>query len=304
VVVRTADETRELALLTIVMVVVVTMFAIAGAMMVIETGDLASAVGTAVMVGLVMALIQARRQLMLGRSQRAVVLLVVSVLAWVLVSAPIPPPVPAIAAAPIMAVAFALSFLDGRRLKGALVAAWVVAVITAVVVEFTPASPNLPPALAAALRVGGFAAIVGMVGLVLYRHRARLEQAVTRAQVAGEALRDSEARYRTVVEGVREVIFRIDADGRWSLLNRAWEELTGHPVAESLGRPITDFIHPDDRETHAELARQIANGGWDEYTHELRFVGQDGKDIWVEAHTRPIDKSTGVFSGSPGRSPT
>ncbi|HEX4897043.1 MAG TPA: EAL domain-containing protein [Candidatus Limnocylindrales bacterium] len=297
---RTADETRELALLTIVMAVVVTMFAIAGVIMVIQTGDLASAVGASVLVGLVIALIQARRQLMLGRSQRAVVLLVVSVLVFVLMSAPIPPPVPAIAAAPIMAVAFALSFLDGRRLKGALVAAWVVAVVTAVVVEFTPASPDLPPAMAAGLRVGAFAGIVGLVGLVLYRHRARLELAVARAQAAGEALSNSETRYRTVVEGVREVIFRIDGDGRWALLNRAWEELTGYPVAESLGRPITDFIHPDDREIHAELARQIANGGWDEYTDELRFVGRDGKDIWVEAHTRPIDTSMGEFSGISG----
>jgi len=297
---RTAQETQELGRLAIVMAVIVLLFAISGAVIVIQTGDLASAAGAAVMLGLAVALIQARRQLMLGRSQRAVVLLVVSVLAGVLASAPIPPPVPALAAAPIMAVAFALSFLDGRRLKVALFAAWAVAVITAVIMEFTPVSPDLPAEVAAALRVGAFAGIVGLVGLVLYRHRARLELAVARAQAAVEALRDSETRYRTVVEGVREVIFRIDVDGRWSLLNRAWEELTGHPVAESLGRPITDFIHADDRETHAELARQIAHGGWDEYTHELRFVGRDGKDIWVEAHTRPIDRSKGEFSGISG----
>jgi diguanylate cyclase (GGDEF)-like protein/PAS domain S-box-containing protein len=300
VVVRTTDETRELALLTIVMTVVVTMFAITGAVIVIQTGDLASAAGAAIMLGLAVALIQARRQLMLGRSQRAVVLLVVSVLAGVLASAPIPPPVPALAAAPIMAVAFALSFLDGRRLKVALFAAWAVAVITAVIMEFTPVSPDLPVEVAAALRVGGFAGIVGLVGFVLYRHRARLELAVARAQAAGEALRDSETRYRTVVEGAREVIFRIDGDGRWALLNRAWEELTGHPVAESLGRPITDFIHPDDREIHADLARQLVKGGWDEYTHELRFVSKEGKDIWVEAHTRPLNDDAGLLASISG----
>jgi diguanylate cyclase (GGDEF)-like protein/PAS domain S-box-containing protein len=297
---RTADETREVARLAAVMVALTLLFAVAGAVMVAQTGDLASVAGVAVMVGFAVAFIQARRQLMLGRSQRAVVLLVVSVLAFVLVSAPIPPPVPALAAAPIMAVAFALSFLDGRRLKAALLAAWVVAVITAVVIEFTPSSPDLPPVLAAGLRVGGFAAIVGMVGFVLYRHRARLELAVARAQLAGEALGDSESRYRLVVEGVREVIFRVDAEGRFALLNRAWEELTGYRVAESLGRPITDFIHPDDKELHGDLARRVAGGGWDYFTHELRFVGKEGREIWVEAHTRPLDDEAGKLAGVSG----
>ena len=152
-----ADDARELARLAVAMAAVVMVFAIAGVGMVIETHDPASAAGAVVMAALAVALIHARRQLLVGRSQRAVVLLVTSVLAAVLVSAPIPPPVPALAAAPIMAVAFALSFLDGRRLKVALIAAWVVAVVTAVIIEFTPASPDLPAEFAAILRVGAFA---------------------------------------------------------------------------------------------------------------------------------------------------
>ena len=199
------EETRELARLAVAMAAIVMIFAVAGVFMVLETGDVASAAGAVTMAALAVALIHARRQLLAGRSQRAVMLLVTSVLAGVLVSAPIPPPVPALAAAPIMAVAFALSFLSGRRLKGALIAAWIVAVITAVIMEFTPASPDLPPEFAAILRVGGLAAVVGLVGLVLFRHRRRLDHAMTRAQTADEALRDSEARYRTVVEAVREI---------------------------------------------------------------------------------------------------
>ena len=225
-----ADETRELARLVAALVGVMLLFALAGVAIVLETGDPASVAGTAVMVGLAGLLFHGRRQLLRGHGGRAAVLLVAIVLVFVLVSAPIPPPVPAIAAAPIMAVAFALSFLHGRRLMAALVAAFFVSIAAAIMVELTPPSPDLPPEIAVLLRVGAMAAVTGLVGLVLYRHRARLELAVTRAQAAGDALRDSEARYRTVVEDVREVIFRIDGNGRWMLLNRAWEELTGHPV--------------------------------------------------------------------------
>ena len=295
-----ADETRELARLAVTMAAIVMIFAVAGVFMVFETGDVASAAGAVTMAALAVALIHARRQLLAGRSQRAVMLLVASVLAGVLVSAPIPPPVPALAAAPIMAVAFALSFLHGRRLKGALIAAWLVSVATAVIIEFTPASPDLPAEFAAILRVGGVAAVVGLVGLVLFRHRRRLEHAVIRAETASEALRASEARYRTVVEGVREVIFRVDAEGRWALLNQAWEELTGHPVADSVGRPIIECIHPDDREAHADLAHSIVQGKLEDYRHELRVVGKHGTDIWVEAHAQRILDDDGAFAGMSG----
>jgi diguanylate cyclase (GGDEF)-like protein/PAS domain S-box-containing protein len=278
----------------------VLLFAISGVMIFIETGDMASAAGATVLAVLGLILVHARRQLLSGRSQRAVTLLVISLLAAVLVLAPIPPPTPAIAAAPIMAVAFALSFLHGRRLKAALIGAWVVAVVAAVVIEFTPTSPDMPVEFAAGLRVGTLAAIVGFVGLVLFRHRRRLELATTRAQVAAERHRESEERYRSVVEGVREVICRIDGNGRWAFLNHAWEELTGYPVAESIGREITEFIPLDDQEAYAEVARSVVVGGLDEYRNELRLVARDGTDIWIEAHGRRILDSDGTFAGISG----
>jgi diguanylate cyclase (GGDEF)-like protein len=295
-----AEETRELARLVAAMVGVMLLFSLAGVAIVLETGDPASVAGTAVMASLVVLLIQGRRQLLRGHGGRAAMLLVGIMLIFVLVSAPIPPPVPALGAAPIMAVAFALSFLHGRRLTVALVAAFLVSIAAAIMVEMTPASPDLPAEVAVLLRVGSMAAITGLVGLVLYRHRARLELAVTRAASAGEALRDSEARYRTVVEDVREVIFRIDGEGRWTLLNRAWEELTGHPVAISLGRPMLEFVHPADRENHADLVRPTAAGVMNAYRHELRVPGADGTTIWVEVHARPLHDEAGSYVGMSG----
>ena len=282
------DETREVARLAVAIAVVLLLFALLSVVIVIQTGDVATAVGGAVQIVLVIALLYGRHELINGRTQRGITLLVVATLAVCIVLAVIPPPVPALAAGPIMSVAFALSFLRGRRLKVALVAAWVVSVGTAVIVEFTPTSPDMPPEVAAAERVITFAAVVGLVGFVLYRHRLRLERAVTLAKATGEALRASEARYRTVVESVREVIFRIDDEGRWAFLNQAWEDLMGHSVAVSVGRPVLDFIHADDRARHVALAQLVAKGELAEYSHELRLVSQGGAAIWVEVHGRPI----------------
>ena len=297
---RVTNETRDMARLTGVMAAVVFLFAVTSVVVVLQTGDRASAMSGVTQVAIVALLLYSRRQLVGGYAQRGVAVLIGTTLVACLAIATIPPPVPALAAGPILAVAFALSFLAGRRLKVALVAAWAVSTAIAVIVEFTPASPELPPEVAAFWRITTFAAIVGLVGVILFRHRRRLEQALTSAHTAGESLRDSEARYRTVVEGVREVIFRVDRERRWSFLNRAWEELTGHWVADSIGRDAIDFIHPDDRYQHAVLTRRVIAGEVDEYLHELRLVGEQGSDIWVEVRGRPIHDDEGIFSGLSG----
>ena len=293
------EDIRELGIFAGAMAVIALLFAVIGAGLLIGTGDVASGAGALMMLALAAVLVYARRQLK-WRPQRAAILTVVGMLVFVLVSSPIPPPVPALAATPIVAVAFALTFLRGRQLIGALVAAWVVSLAAAFLIEITPASPDLPVQLAAALRVAAVGALVGLVALVLYRHRRRLERAVTTAEIASDALRESEARYRTVVEGVHEVIFRIDRHGRWALLNRAWHEMTGYTVPDSIGRSIIDFIHPEDRQVHTDLARHVARGERDEYRHELRLVGSEGAEIWIEAHARPVRDEADRFQGMSG----
>jgi len=294
-----ADDIRELGRLAVATIWVGLLFAASGIGIVIETRDAASAIGVVVLVGLAAGMFYARRQLQ-RRPQRAAMLLVAGTLVTVLFLAPIPPPTPALAAAPIMAVAFALSFLHGRRLTLALMAAIIVSLVAAILIELTPSSPDLPAELAAGLRVATSVAVVALVGLVLFRHRRRLELAVMRAHAAGAALRDSEARYRTVVEGVREVIFRVDDQGHTTLLNQAWTEMTGHDVGESLDHPILDFVHADDREASADLSAAVVRGDTDEFRHELRLLGRDGKVIWVDARARPIHDDAGRFTGMSG----
>jgi diguanylate cyclase (GGDEF)-like protein len=295
-----ADESLELARLAGVGVVIMAVFAVSGGAIAITTGDVASALAAGLNVAAGALLFQGRRQALRGDGGRAALLLVASVLVFVLVTAPIPPPVPAMAAVPIMAVAFALSFLRGRRLTIAIVLAWAVSVVAGIMVEMTPASPDLPPILAAAIRVGSMASVTGLVGLVLYRHRRRLERADTSTQAATAALSDSEARYRTIVEDVREVIFRIDADGRWTLLNRAWEELTGHTVVNSLGRSALEFVHADERLKQADLVNSVADDVQREYRREMRLDGNDSTTIWVEVHARALHDEAGAFMGMSG----
>jgi PAS domain-containing protein len=72
-------------------------------------------------------------------------------------------------------------------------------------------------------------------------------------RLAEQALRESEAKYRSVVEGVKEIVFQTDAEGRWLFLNPSWTEVTGFGVEESLGKVFLESVHPDDRERNSAL---------------------------------------------------
>ncbi len=74
-------------------------------------------------------------------------------------------------------------------------------------------------------------------------------QDVTEQQRAEQALRESEARYRAVVEQASDGIWCMDAENRLLEVNARLCEMTGYTREETLGRSVTDFLLPE------ELAR-------------------------------------------------
>ncbi len=112
-------------------------------------------------------------------------------------------------------------------------------------------------------------------------NRARAEQA--RAQ---EQLRQSEARYRTLVDGVRDVIFALAPDGTIASLNPAFETITGFSRDEWLGRPFEQLVHSDDLPLALELLSSVARG-------EPRPVNP------FRIRTRKGDYRVGEFAATP-----
>ncbi|MEP6733333.1 MAG: MHYT domain-containing protein [bacterium] len=122
-----------------------------------------------------------------------------------------------------------------------------------------------------------------------------------RAKLASaEALRESEERYRSVVSEIDEVIFRTDTAGRWTFLNRAWTEITGFTVDESLGAPHVHSVHPDDREFSLAQCRPLADGTSTYSRFEVRYLTKDTGDRWVEIHSRATRSPAGELMGTAG----
>ncbi|MDO9082515.1 MAG: PAS domain S-box protein, partial [Humidesulfovibrio sp.] len=100
---------------------------------------------------------------------------------------------------------------------------------------------------------------------------------ITEQRHAEDALRESENRFREVVEGTDNLVTRVDASGRFLYVNPVARDVLGLEPEDCLGRLAFDFVHPDDR----EATRQAFNG-WttDRIIHatfENRLTSQAGE---------------------------
>ncbi|MHB8843941.1 MAG: PAS domain S-box protein [Nitrospirota bacterium] len=99
-----------------------------------------------------------------------------------------------------------------------------------------------------------------------------------------EELRESEAKYRLVVEHAGEGIL-VAQDGRLKLVNPMMRELTGYTEQELTSRPFTEFLHPDDRNMVLEYHKKRQRGELPaSFLYPFRVLAKDGSVKWVETN--------------------
>lgn len=124
---------------------------------------------------------------------------------------------------------------------------------------------------------------------------------ITPQHEAEQALLSSREAYRSVLEGVTQVIFRADDEGRLLFLNPAWTELTGHAVATTQGTFLFDYVAADERTSLRDFLRQARAGGDTRLTRELRLRCADGAWRWFMlalrgAHLDGVSLLAGVLA--------
>ena len=127
----------------------------------------------------------------------------------------------------------------------------------------------------AQLLLGTLAAFVLLIGAGI----ALLRQ-LAHSMALGEQLR----RYSTDLDNLfrlsRDLICVSSLDGRFLRLNPAWEKTLGLPLAQMVGRPFLEFVHPDD--VAATRAETVALGGGHEtVSFENRYRSGDGRWRWL-----------------------
>jgi len=113
-------------------------------------------------------------------------------------------------------------------------------------------------------------------------------QDITDRKQAEAALRESEEKYRLLVDNAGEAVV-VAQDGNLVFTNPRTSEMIGHPREELLGRPLTDFIHPDDRALVADNHRRRIAGEEIPSRYEFRIVRRDGETRLVEISAVRMD---------------
>jgi len=96
-----------------------------------------------------------------------------------------------------------------------------------------------------------------------------------------EAIRESEERFRSIVEMAAVGIAQVDANGRFMFANPWLSELLGYEPLDLQGSSVSRICHPEDHEvSDADRARLWA-GKVSAFQSEERYLHKDGSTVWL-----------------------
>ncbi|MCH8567838.1 MAG: PAS domain S-box protein [Balneolales bacterium] len=120
-----------------------------------------------------------------------------------------------------------------------------------------------------------------------------LTQDITKSKVVEKALRESEARFRTIFEIASLGIAQVNpSNGQIILVNSYYEIITGYTREELHKMSFVELTHPDDREKDWEIFSKAMRGE-SEYRNDKRYIKKDGSIVWVRLHVAFIRDEKG-----------
>ena len=123
---------------------------------------------------------------------------------------------------------------------------------------------------------------------------------ISERKAVENALKQSEEKYRNVIDNIKEVIFQTDERGLWTFLNPAWTEITGFSITESIGVNFLNYVHPEDRERNSKLFEPLINREKEFCRHIIRYLTKQGGFRWIEVFARITLDKNGKIIGTSG----
>ena len=130
--------------------------------------------------------------------------------------------------------------------------------------------------------------IVGLIGVA---------RDITDRKKAEASLKESEAKYRDLVEEMTDVIYTLDAQGNVTSVNKAGKAMFGREPQEVIGKTFANWIPPDKLPDAMAVFKRILGG--EKITAETVMLDKNGRPHHVEFSSTPIIKD-GVVVGTRG----
>ena len=113
---------------------------------------------------------------------------------------------------------------------------------------------------------------------------------------AEKALRESEKKYRIIVENANEGILLVDEKEKVTFVNSKFAEIVGYGREEIENSPVMNLIFDEDKNRAYEYIAQNRDGARE--TFEFRFKHKNGSERWITANAVPVfDENNNYTSG-------
>ena len=119
---------------------------------------------------------------------------------------------------------------------------------------------------------------------------------ITERYLVDVALRESEARYRRIVETAGEGVWVLDADHNTVFANRRMAEMLGCTLAEMAGQPLLAYTDDEGRAIAVNYLRRRGRAGVRQ--QDFKFRRKDGSTLWAIVSVTPILDHAGRYTGA------
>ena len=105
---------------------------------------------------------------------------------------------------------------------------------------------------------------------------------ITEQKNAEEALRQSELKFRSLIENSSDIITMANAEGNIFYGSPSAKKIFGYEESDYMGRHVCSFIHPDSLPAVAELLQNLVDHPDELFTIDLKVFDKPGNERWVQ----------------------
>ena len=109
----------------------------------------------------------------------------------------------------------------------------------------------------------------------------------TERKLVEEELRKSEVKYRSLVETMDDIVFSLDLEGKFTFLNKRFEEKTGYKIEELIGKRFVEILSPEYAEA-AKKSFEMDVKGKKTPLLRVEIINRDGNKIPVEINATSL----------------
>jgi PAS domain S-box-containing protein len=114
------------------------------------------------------------------------------------------------------------------------------------------------------------------------------------------ALKESEEKYRNLVENINDIVWEVDTHGRFTYVSNAVRAILGYEPSDMIGMTIDPALSPSDKEPVLKHTRNLLSQPQTYALRDAHLFHKDGREVIIEASGTPVFDTHGKFKGYRG----